>query len=740
MKKLLLSIFIFPSICSLSQKFNSSLLNLSSFSKKFLFEKVYLHTDKEIYNSNENIWYSAYLLNAQTLKPDTIKQILFVELVSFEKKIIFAQKIFINKGFGNGNLFIPDTLPKGFYQIRAFTNSMKNFSPRFFFTKTIYINSNIEKYSHNFYHHFKKIYKHKNKILFRYNIESENIIEQQPCNIICYASNIFNKPLKVKIQILNNKRKIITEKKFFCCDKIHFSTKNSKKFYLKIHNKNKTKKIRLPKPQKNGIFFLLKTENKKFVLKFFSNKKISKDSLANTFLIIAENNGKIYFKKFINIKFSDSICIDKTILPAGIFNLHIIDKDGHIIQTRPFFNDLKQKKYNWNVSVRKDTLLLSFKSKNIQSAIFSLSITDQRQKFANINAYMNFFSEISNKIQFNDSIYSLKYQLLDNILLLNKIHKYNINKILNKNFPEKKYLPKKTNTIEGFANKILEKIPAKNTKLKLYILNTYNDVYKTQTDKNGKFKFSNLNYPDTVEFLIKSTDEKRIGIKIKNYDSTEIFFYPNLNKLNFNEVKKNTRFKKSSLQNISPYSGLYPSQIISGKEIESTGTTNILDALKGRIPGYQLNNNEASFVRNTTYNSYSPLYLLDNVPVDAQAISDIDPHNIERIEIIKNASGMGIYGKKAVYGIIAVYTKQGHLINWGKLNGKITGISYPKKFKKNLNSYKNQTFLWIPNLKIKNGNIILKIPLKHIKESFFINIQGMSKNGQFISLKKHLIL
>ena len=40
-------------------------------------------------------------------------------------------------GSAPGDLLLADTLQEGFYQLRAYTNWMRNFSPDFFFTKTV---------------------------------------------------------------------------------------------------------------------------------------------------------------------------------------------------------------------------------------------------------------------------------------------------------------------------------------------------------------------------------------------------------------------------------------------------------------------------------------------------------------------------------------------------------------------------------------------------------------------------
>jgi TonB-linked SusC/RagA family outer membrane protein len=57
----------------------------------------------------------------------------------------------------------------------------------------------------------------------------------------------------------------------------------------------------------------------------------------------------------------------------------------------------------------------------------------------------------------------------------------------------------------------------------------------------------------------------------------------------------------------------------------------------------------------------SPLFIVDGVEQIATAsLSDINPNDIENIEVVKGAAAASLYGSRAGYGVISVTTKSGH--------------------------------------------------------------------------------
>ena len=85
-------------------------------------EKVYIHTDNSCYFVGDTIWYKAYVLRADSLKPTDMSKILYVELLSPDGLVVERQRVVIgNVKAGCGQFILHDSLYSGYYEIRAYT-------------------------------------------------------------------------------------------------------------------------------------------------------------------------------------------------------------------------------------------------------------------------------------------------------------------------------------------------------------------------------------------------------------------------------------------------------------------------------------------------------------------------------------------------------------------------------------------------------------------------------------------
>ncbi|MCW3090094.1 MAG: hypothetical protein JWP81_1163 [Ferruginibacter sp.] len=107
-------------------------------------EKIYVHTDKNNYVPGEICWFKIYNVDAYFNKPINLGKVAYVEVLDKNNKAVLQAKIALEKGFGDGSLYLPATLVSGNYLMRAYTNWMKNFGPGYFFEKKLQI-INVQK-------------------------------------------------------------------------------------------------------------------------------------------------------------------------------------------------------------------------------------------------------------------------------------------------------------------------------------------------------------------------------------------------------------------------------------------------------------------------------------------------------------------------------------------------------------------------------------------------------------------
>lgn len=106
---------------------------------------------------------------------------------------------------------------------------------------------------------------------------------------------------------------------------------------------------------------------------------------------------------------------------------------------------------------------------------------------------------------------------------------------------------------------------------------------------------------------------------------------------------------------------------VSGEKLRSVPTTNVSQALQGRVTGLEVAANsfrpgEGSRIRvrgnRSLTASNDPLYVVDGFPV-SYTINDINPNDIESIDVLKDASATAIYGVRGANGVIQITTKKG---------------------------------------------------------------------------------
>ncbi|MFD1757585.1 SusC/RagA family TonB-linked outer membrane protein [Rufibacter sediminis] len=106
---------------------------------------------------------------------------------------------------------------------------------------------------------------------------------------------------------------------------------------------------------------------------------------------------------------------------------------------------------------------------------------------------------------------------------------------------------------------------------------------------------------------------------------------------------------------------------ISAEEITKVPSGNITQALQGRLPGVEFTQSSSQpgasmqiRIRGTRSISggNDPLVVLDGIPFPG-AISDINPNDINSIDILKDASATAIYGSRGANGVILITTKSG---------------------------------------------------------------------------------
>src|SRR5690606_27383868 len=179
----------------------------------------------------------------------------------------------------------------------------------------------------------------------------------------------------------------------------------------------------------------------------------------------------------------------------------------------------------------------------------------------------------------------------------------------------------------------------------------------TATDMDGRFELQNVE-EDAVLVL------SYIGYQLQEVDvegRTEIYVRMAEDAQTLDELV----VVGYGMQKKSDITGSVSS--ISQDRLEMIPNLNVAQAIQGSIPGIQIQQTtsgsspEESIVirgRNSILASNTPLIVLDGIPYGG-SLNDINPNDIESIEILKDASSAAIYGSRGSNGVILITSLKG---------------------------------------------------------------------------------
>lgn len=149
---------------------------------------------------------------------------------------------------------------------------------------------------------------------------------------------------------------------------------------------------------------------------------------------------------------------------------------------------------------------------------------------------------------------------------------------------------------------------------------------------------------------------------------------------------------------------------INSEVIENVPAANLSSALSGRLAGVNITQtagkpgggSSLSIRADGTWNSTTPLYVIDGVVRDKFAFDGLDASEVESLSVLKDGASAAIYGSRAANGVILVNTKKGKqgkpTINY---TGSI-GIEEATKIPDMFNAYEQALYV---NASLRNDQV-----------------------------------
>ncbi len=297
-----------------------------------------------------------------------------------------------------------------------------------------------------------------------------------------------------------------------------------------------------------------------------------------------------------------------------------------------------------------------------------------------------------------------------------------------------------------------------------------------ETDVNGEFLVTGLDYYDSLNFAFKSINEKgKTFGKVELLPKERIPFTYSKPKLkleyraddalqrvqNTYELDKNAIMLKEVLitdkaldaeSKTMPRIYGKPDYVLDGSKMGAVmAGDNPLAGLQGRVPGLRMVEYFDEFGMRRQYPQIRggtssiaggtvPLILVDGMPTDVASLMGLTAQTIDRVEVITRA--VSTFGSRGTNGVIAIYTKSGVGSNQFTPDftaHKIGGYSRALAFSHPDYSEKNQdnnpdfrtTLYWNPYLTLNSEKPAeVKFYTADVETKYRITVEGMTSDGK----------
>ncbi|UOY05772.1 hypothetical protein L0P88_17750 [Muricauda sp. SCSIO 64092] len=457
----------------------------------------YLQTNKDIYETEEDLWFKGYLLDSQYFVPSQRSKVLFIQLIEdHTNKPVWEERYEIENGFVDGHLILNDSLKEGSYTLTGYSSYtfFKNID-EFSFLKKIHIVKSIKNKTKP------NSYINDGNLHFNTFPEGGYLISDIENKLAFKASDSVGVPKEISGTLFENNKPLLKFKsQHDGMGTLNFIPNYSKNYHIEINQTNI--KHSLPKMLPDGIAMeVISNNNNRLVFKITQTKNLNSQRV----YLRTQIRGIVYNIAIANLNRETQIQIPLRDLPQGIAEVTLFNEDlkplaERLVYVNPhktIYIDISENEDYYKVR-DKITLKISASNEEKKPVIAHIGISVFDNHYQNQKDNKNILSHYYLSTQLKGRIYNPGYyfeennenrlEALDLLLLTQGWRKYIWNS----------ESVKKRNITSIVSDTIRAKIFTKGKveKSKEYFINAF-------TGNKGKSKFIAVNSKN--QFLI--TDE-----------------------------------------------------------------------------------------------------------------------------------------------------------------------------------------------------------------------------------------
>jgi len=680
------------------------------YNAKFPQEKIYLHTDRSSYWTNDDIWFKAYLKDSPIPECNFYVELLNSSGTVVQKKLFWAQN-----GLAYGDLHASDTLSSGVYQIRAYTSWMRNFEDCWFFRKDLVILNTRDKNAPS-----EALQLQQEDVDFQFFPEGGTFLAGVNNCMAFKATDNHGKGLDVEGQVLDEQGNVITRFKsqFRGIGNFILKPEKDEKYSAELIIAGDLKKrVKLPVAEEFGVNLSIDPGDS-FKLKLQISGNSIESNPNDEFLLVAQTNGVVAYRS--EVKLKNNVCnldVWKDALPQGIVQFTLFDRnmiprcERLVFINHHDYLDVKistdKENYLGREKVQIQLEALPKRGTplpaNLSISVYNKENQLEAEKYpGNILTYFLLNSELKGLIEDpafyfkDDSISTLL--ALDNLLLTHGYRHFEWQAITEDRFPEINYPAEPCLQIRGTVTSIIPGKPIANCQLTMMLVKTQYGLYLQTSDSLGHFLFSNLYFYNDVYFSLQAVNQKgkkntSIELDKKASISPPATFLPvayQYNKMDAVSTVKNLMDGNEDLitrkWNLSDTILLNNVNVVAYKKKKGDGYNRMYMEPDHVYEVSKQDNLYSNIIENLENDVYMMRYAgaqfyLDGVPIDHEFIASMPVGIFDKVEVVKIGAFMPNGGPGVFF-----YLKRGERQKYetkdavGMLSGKILGYSISRKF------------------------------------------------------------
>ncbi len=767
--------------------------NLNKWRENNPIEKLYLHTDREIYFPGQQIWVKGYLLT--NFIPSINTSTMYVELLNND--VIIKREVFpVINGLSRGQIDIPDTLTTGVYTLRAYTLQMLNHQPDFLYRKQISITGSKTLVNVNG--------NNMDDLQFNFFPEGGNLVTGLNNTIAFKINNKQGEPLTAKGKIFNSNNKEVALFTTYHDGMGYFDLlAEAGQEYSAMIDDQQTK-YKLPLQTQKGIVLRVFNVGNS---KQFEIQQTGSDANFKAAYIVGQIQHHTVFTKKLSKDLNEHNGLLQTAnLPSGIMQITVFNDNHQPIAERLTF--VNNKEYKTDATLQTETINIRSREKNNWAIKFpdafkgnvSVSITDadfDTTANRNHNILTGFLlsSDVRGYIHKPSYYFINEGEAVDNaldlVMMTNGWRRFRWEE-LSASLTKKQFIDPGFIKVKGTVNLANSKkaFADKDLLLKLTTADKSDNMQMLKTNKKGEFEIDSMFFFGQSKFLftdVRGVRNNDIKVTLAGDSLLRFFNLPGeklITPTKWNNSQWINDFLKNHQQELGKTLGevtvkakrkatieeieeRYVSGLFAGDAVRRInlldetmyGYNNIFDYIQFRVPGvasiWNDNENEHMlYYRHNQNQSVSSMgsqpmtIFLDEIETDPNVLGRIHPSQIAYAKLFSTFVGAAGAGGN---GVLALYTKKGEdaLADMRMLGDEMmyTGYTVIKDFyspdyakvKKEDNKPDNRiTLYWNAGIPVDSKEN--KVPVVFFNNDktkrFKIVVEGVSQDGKLVFMEK----